>query len=151
MARKRKAMLQRVATLPRPGDTIATAKDLLVAKLAPGSPIPAELAAMPEGPRVAAPTLVDTSATGAATVPGNAAVLQPPAKPETTPVNTKGATLSPDALLGQLGRLTSITKIGPASSPELEHLVNRQLIVAAHGYYLITPRGLGYLLDFGLL
>jgi hypothetical protein len=77
--------------------------------------------------------------------------ITPPNRPYEVPSVAKH---DPDKILNLLKTFfhpQSDLPSGFDNHSAVELMLRRGLIVAAHGYTIITPKGLGYLVDFGLL
>lgn len=83
------------------------------------------------------------------TNPGSTAVPGTPAIPQPALGAPIGA--SPTEVFALLALLKTATKEAQALSPSLKILLDKGLAVSAHGYVILTTKGLGYLVDFGLL
>jgi hypothetical protein len=123
-------------------------------RFAPPNPAADELRARAEALPAAEKAQVEAALPGGGqavslAMPGQP--LQPvPTNPE--PVGKLPVTVpSMESMFHALKQSTTAQKIPDQETPAQRQINATGLTVKAHGYVVITPRGLGYLVDFGLL
>ncbi len=107
-----------------------------------------EIAKLPEAERRLAEANLPGGSTISLAIPGGSPVNPAPA-PESTPVSGASHVQSAAELLNSLKQYCTASKCREDSSSKI--LLNKGMVVSAHDYTVITPKGLGYLVDFGLL